>query len=173
MRSTQSSSSTFKAHKTGCNAVCWAPAEEGADGGAGPMRLLSGGCDNLLKIWKCEGGAAAGGEPVWTEECTLPHLHDDWVRDVAWAPRAGTGLSMAASCGQDKKVVVWTQASAGAEWASKVLQFGCVVWSVSWSVTGSVLAAAGGDNQVTLWKENALGEWKQIGQLSDAGAAES
>ena len=48
----------------------------------------------------------------------------------------------------------------------------CAVWSVSWSVTGSILAAAGGDNQVTLWKENAVGEWKQIGQLSEDSQAE-
>lgn len=45
-----------------------------------------------------------------------------------------------------------------------------MVWSVSWSVTGGILAAAGGDNQVTLWRENTLGEWLQVGQLSEESA---
>ena len=73
---------------------------------------------------------------------------------------------------QDKKVIIWTQdtASAGA-WNQKEIQFACVVWRVSWSVTGNILAVSGGDNQVTLWKESLLGEWTQIGQLSEDGSA--
>jgi len=42
-----------------------------------------------------------------------------------------------------------------------------LVWSVSWSATGGILAVAGGDNQVTLWKEDAMGQWLNIGQLSE------
>ena len=38
---------------------------------------------------------------------------------------------------------------------------------------GFFLAAAGGDNVVTLWKENALGEWKQIGSLSEDSPPEA
>jgi hypothetical protein len=38
---------------------------------------------------------------------------------------------------------------------------------VSWSTTGSILAVACADNAVTLWKEDAQGEWKQIGSLSE------
>ena len=34
--------------------------------------------------------------------------------------------------------------------------------SISWSATG-------GDNLVTLWKQNLLGDWEQIGQLSEDG----
>ena len=75
---------------------------------------------------------------------------------------------------QDKKVIIWTQkaASTGKEsWERKEIQFSCVVWRVSWSVTGNILAVSGGDNQVTLWKESLLGEWTQIGQLSEDGSA--
>ena len=43
------------------------------------------------------------------------------------------------------------------------------VWSVSWSVTGGILAVAGGDNQVTLWRESHVGEWVQIGALEEGG----
>ena len=44
------------------------------------------------------------------------------------------------------------------------------VWSVSWSLSGGILAVASGDNQVTLWKETLVGEWEQVGQLSEDGS---
>ena len=42
-----------------------------------------------------------------------------------------------------------------------------VVWSVSWSVNSGILAAAGGDNQVTLWRQDCVGEWKQVGSVAE------
>ena len=69
-------------------------------------------------------------------------------------------------------MIIWTQdASTAAAWNQKEIRFSCVVWRVSWSVTGSILAISGGDNLVTLWKENLVGEWEQIGQLSEDSAA--
>ena len=52
----------FNAHQIGCNAVSWAPAfpagavlSAASPTGAAlqPMRLVTGGCDNLVKIWRC------------------------------------------------------------------------------------------------------------------------
>jgi len=109
----------------------------------------------------------------WETEPSQPSkLHTDWVRDVAWAPSLGASDAMVASCSQDKKVVIWTQDASGA-WNPKELLFGCVLWRVSWSVTGNVLAVSGGDNMVTLWKQNLLGDWEQVGQLAEEGAAAS
>ena len=68
---------------------------------------------------------------------------------------------------QDKKVVIWTYDSTNAQWTQQELAFGCAVWRVSWSVTGNILAVSGGDNLVTLWKQNLLGHWEQLGQLSE------
>jgi len=99
----------------------------------------------------------------------LPALHVDWVRDVAWAP-AGSGPATIASCAEDRKVAVWTEGHA--QWSAKVIELPAPVWSVSWSVTGGILAAAAGDNQVTLWKANLAGEWQRIGQLSEDSAPE-
>jgi len=156
----QWSASMFKTHKTGCNAVAWAPYD-----GAG-LRLITGGCDNLVKIWRCDESEQ------WTEAAVLPSVHTDWVRDVAWAPLLGThGGAMLASCAQDRKVVVWTEGKG--QWTPKVIELPCAVWSVSWSVTGGILAAAGGDNQVTLWRENAVGEWQRIGSLSEESSPEA
>jgi len=154
------SSVMFKAHKTGCNAVAWRP-DAKADATQDGMRLLTGGCDNLIKIWRYEAASE-----TWVTACELPPFHTDWVRGVAWAPSADEGGDTIASCSQDKTVAVWTEGAGGA-WASKVIELSCVVWSVSWSLTGRILAVAAGDNQVTLWKENALGDWLQIGQLSE------
>ena len=61
--------------------------------------------------------------------------------------------------------------SSGASMTGLPVSFACAVWRVSWSVTGNILAVSGGDNQVTLWKESLLGEWTQIGQLSEDGSA--
>ena len=40
--------------------------------------------------------------------------------------------------------------------------FGAPVWTVSWSVTGNILAVADGNNTVTLWKEAIDGQWQQV-----------
>ena len=157
----------FHAHKIGCNAASWAPAvAAGTTGGdaAAERRLVTGGCDNLVKIWRCTD------EGEWEKEKELAG-HSDWVRDVAWAPSLGASESMIASCSQDKKVIIWTRdAAAAGEWARKELLFSSAVWRVSWSVTGNILAVSSGDNQVTLWKETLVGEWEQVGQLSEDGS---
>lgn len=67
------------AHTIGCNAVSWCPA---VDSGADPSvtqqrndpvkRLATGGCDNLVKIWKEDGDR-------WIEETKL-EAHSDWVQ---------------------------------------------------------------------------------------------
>lgn len=136
------------AHNVGCNAVSWAPAI--SSGGGSQQRLVTGGCDYLVKIWRSEGGQ-------WLEEAKLEG-HSNWVRDVAWAPSCGLGTSVIASCSQDCRVLIWT--GDNGNYKSKELPtFADVVWHVSWSVTGNILAVSGGDNKVSLWKENTEGEW--------------
>lgn len=113
----QWTSTMIKAHKIGVNAVSWAPACSG-------MRLVTGGCDNLVKIWNCDESS------TWVEVSTLGRAderHTDWVRDVAWAPTVDGAAEMIASCSQDKKVIIWTAGRAG-EWVSKSIQ-------MSWCAT--------------------------------------
>jgi protein transport protein SEC13 len=158
------------AHGLGVNAVSWAPATSpGAIASAKPAsqgadankRFVTGGCDNLVRIWawdkesgeyKPEGEALAG--------------HTDWVRDVAWSPTV-LQKSYIASASQDKTVRIWTSAGGSASWSVKVLQFDAVVWRVSWSLSGNVLAVSGGDNKVTLWKENLKGEWDCVKTMEE------
>ena len=99
--------------------------------------------------------------------------HTDWVRDVAWAPTV-LQKSYIASASQDKTVRIWTSSSSssssdpsGAEWKSTVLHFDAVLWRVSWSLSGNVLAVSGGDNKVSLWKENLKGEWDCVKTIEE------
>lgn len=159
------------AHTIGCNAVSWAPAVLPGSlfdptPGQRPSqvkRFVSGGCDNLIKIWKEEDGD-------WTEEHKL-EAHSDWVRDVCWAPSIGLPRSIIASCSQDRRVMIWTSESLDrpgpGSWTYKVLHiFDDVVWHVTWSITGNILSVSGGDNKISLWKESLEGQWVCISDVS-------
>merc|ERR1712216_309859 len=89
------------AHSIGCTSVSWAPAPPPgslvAAGGASATpvkRLVTGGCDNLAKIWRFDPSAG------WKEEHQL-RAHGDWVRDVCWSVNMGLPMNTIASCGQD------------------------------------------------------------------------
>lgn len=45
-------------------------------------------------------------------------------------------------------MIIWTNDGNG--WTQKVLnKFNDVIWHISWSITGNILATSGGDNKVT------------------------
>lgn len=151
-----------QAHPVGVTSVSWAPSTApGALVGSGLLdpvqKLVSGGCDNTVKVWKLHNGS-------WKMDCfPALHMHKDWVRDVAWAPNLGLPKSTIASASQDGTVVVWTVAKEGDQWEGKVLNdFKTPVWRVSWSLTGNILSVADGNNNVTLWKEAVDGEWQLV-----------
>ncbi|XP_077495612.1 uncharacterized protein LOC144106644 isoform X2 [Amblyomma americanum] len=149
------------AHTIGCNAVSWAPAQSAGQSGepgmwTGVHQFATGGCDNLVKIWRLQDGE-------WQEAHQL-EAHSDWVRDVAWSPAAGQP-SRIASCSQDCRVIIWTCQNGEDHWQPRPLAtFDDVVWLISWSLTGAVLAVSGGDNNVTLWKESRDGSWACISE---------
>jgi len=151
------------AHTIGCNSVSWAPTATG-----GVRRLVTGGCDSLVKVWRSSPTEGGG----WQEEAKLEG-HSDWVRDTAWAPSLGVSREMVASCGQDRRVIIWTRGEGGS-WVPKVLHtFEDVVWHVSWSVSGNILAVSGGDNKVSLWKESLDESWQCISDVSKGNSAPS
>lgn len=174
------------AHNVGVNAISWAPpissvstiyrpthnnpnmpgsgdSSSGLNKPALVKRFVSGGCDSLVKIWRY-----VEESDKWIEERQLD-AHSDWVRDVAWAPSIGLPKWYIASCSQDKKVIIWTNNDGpnGNEWESKVLHdFHDIVWHVSWSVMGNILAVSSGENKVSLWKEDMNGDFRCISDMT-------
>lgn len=149
-------------HSPGVNAVSWAPAvlpqtsdDTGIQGIAGEpvKRFVSAGCDCLIRIWREQ-------DDNWVEETHLDQ-HNDWVRDVAWAPTFSFNKDKIASCSQDGHVYVFTRdtrSSANWECVKIDSQF-TDVWSVSWSLTGDILAVAAAD-KVSLWKVGPDGKYQ-------------
>lgn len=152
------------AHEQGCNAVSWAPAKrtkslvdpsEQID----PKRIVSGGNDRLVKIWREES------PDNWVLEVDLEG-HEDWVRDVAWAPSENLQMSTIASCGVDGRVIIWRCTNLDEKkWTSRVLKK-CddVLWHVSWSLCATVLAVSGADNKVNLFQERVPNQWMRTSE---------
>lgn len=158
----------FPAHGMGVNSVSWAPATAAgsvAAAGAAPAvqrRFVTGGSDNVLKLWAFDAASLS-----YVPEGAPLTGHTDWVRDVAWSPSV-LQKSYIASASQDKTVRIWTSsAAAPGQWESREIRFDAVVWRVSWSLSGNVLAVSGGDNKVSLWKENLKGEWESVKTIEE------
>lgn len=148
-----------RAHPVGVTSISWAPPmAPGSLVSSGPLvqKIVSGGFDSVVKVWEFVNGN-------WKlESCPNVQLHADWVRDVAWAPGLGS-KSTIASCSQDGLVVIWARGKEGEQWQGKVMNdFKTPVWRLSWALTGNILSVADGNNNVTLWKEAANGQWEQV-----------
>ena len=164
----------FPAHGLGANAVSWSPslAPDQLTSAIAPgqqpqvqRRFVTGGSDNLVKIWDWSAGSQG-----YDNICTLAG-HSDWVRDVAWSPTP-LSKSYIASASQDKTVRIWTcpasaDVSQASNWSCIELKFDAVVWRVSWSLSGNVLAVSGGDNRVSLWKESLKGGWECVKTIEE------
>merc|ERR1711988_66262 len=171
------------AHNMGCNAVSWAPF--GAVGAAlgGPSQppksqmIASAGCDNKVKIWSWTGNSL---EPLFQLPAGAVASeqdpgHTDWVRDVAYSPALAMLKNILASGGQDSSVIFWEETRDTNQVPTgyrKVCQVGfpAVVWRVSWSTTGLILAVSCGDNKVYLLKQsyNDPNSWEIVSQMDNA-----
>ncbi|KAG9247335.1 transport protein-like protein SEC13 [Calycina marina] len=157
----------FHAHGLGVNSVSWAPSTTqgslvSSSGGAqGLRRFVTGGSDNVVRIWSFDTATQ-----TYKEEGAPLTGHTDWVRDVAWSPTV-LQKSYIASASQDKTVRIWTSTANSTEWAYKELKFDSVLWRVSWSLSGNVLAVSQGDNCASLWKENLRGEWECVKSIEE------
>lgn len=84
---------------------------------------------------------------------------------------------------QDKTVLIWSKDTPTAPWTKTALdpsasvapagaapapagKFPDVVWRVSWSLAGNILAVSCGDGKVTLWKENLKGVWECVSDMT-------
>lgn len=157
------------AHTMGATGISWSPSyAPGSLVSPGVPStpvcwLASCGCDGTARIWTLDGGAGGADGGNWICVSTLDAQHTDWVRDVSWCPNIGLPKNTIATCGQDGKVVVWTQSAPGANWEPSVISTDSQpVWRVSWSLTGNILAVSSGSDKVTLWKETTDGRWDEV-----------
>jgi protein transport protein SEC13 len=153
------------AHPAGAQTLSWAPAVV-RDGTVAPYsRLVTGGLDNCLSLWKIEG------EECVRERTPLAQTHQDWVRAVAWRPTASP--MMFASGSWDKVVNIYAQEMEGQAWRqiSKITLPGKVE-GLAWSVTGSILSVSYGEGESVLYKENYDGNFEELGKVSEAGYVE-
>ncbi|CAG8935339.1 unnamed protein product [Penicillium salamii] len=174
---------TFHAHGMGVNSISWAPAAFAGSlisSNPGPgqqRRFVTGGSDNLVKIWdykyvlkrfeRCTGLTRFSAESKSYNLTQTLEGHSDWVRDVAWSPSI-LSKSYIASASQDKTVRIWTSDTSNpGVWSSQTLEFDSVLWRVSWSLSGNILAVSGGDNKVSLWKENLKGQWEKVKDIEE------
>lgn len=170
------------AHSISVQSVSFAPGnnpsslflDESQDQESKCLRLVSGGDDNEPKIWKYDNSSKS-----WENETCLEG-HEDWIKDVAWAPNIGLPEEQIASCSTDHKVIIWSrnhleipsgknssddilEQNIKRMWKSTVLPIQDEVIShVSWSLTGGILACSGGADHVSLWKQDLSGEWMRI-----------
>lgn len=162
--------SAFANDSLGCNSVSWAPfsAVGSAVGeGCSKRRLVTGACDNRVRIWFTNEAGAWVEEPI-NETRGGDSRHSDWVRDVAWAPNTAMPFNIIASCSEDRTVKLWRQSKNLEPWeVNATLEFEAPVWRVSWSVTGNVLAVSTGDHNVTLWKQSVDESWVQVTTVED------
>ncbi|QLG73421.1 hypothetical protein HG535_0E05050 [Zygotorulaspora mrakii] len=154
----------IEAHAIGVNAASWAPSVM-PEGGVSNQtrRFVTGGADNLVKVWKYNSESQSV-----TLEDTLEG-HTDWVRDVAWSPSVLLRCYIA-TVSQDRTCIIWSKEEKDDKWTKTLLQnekFPDVLWRASWSLSGNILALSGGDNKVTLWKEDLEGKWEPAGEVQE------
>ncbi|KAK7687581.1 GTPase-activating protein S13 [Cerrena zonata] len=150
----------FDAHAIGVNSASWAPINTSGKDSQNERRFVTCGSDNLAKIWKFDSSSN-----TYVEEAKLEG-HTDWVRDVCWSPSVLI-RSYIATASQDRTVLIWSQDNTG-KWQKQPLtseKFPDVCWRASWSLSGNILAVSGGDNKISLWRENLQGKWESAGEV--------
>ena len=92
-----------------------------------------------------------------------------WTKDGAngaWVKTALDPSSISSSTPAPSQTVAATAGGSVAGAGAAGGKFPDVVWRVSWSLAGNVLAVSCGDGKVTLWKEALKGAWECVNELA-------
>lgn len=150
------------AHTFGCLAVDFAPfiAPFAPITEEAKIRFATGGCDSLIKLWRLNGDVF---EEENFESETLKE-HSGWVRDLSWKNKLVQSKEVIASCGEDGRIILWTNAGKG--WQKVILgNFEVPVWTVAFNSNVNLLSAATGENVVQIYKEGGDKTWQRDKQL--------
>eukprot|EP01062_Namystynia_karyoxenos_P069833 TRINITY_DN65272_c0_g1_i1.p1 TRINITY_DN65272_c0_g1~~TRINITY_DN65272_c0_g1_i1.p1 ORF type:complete len:890 (+),score=305.33 TRINITY_DN65272_c0_g1_i1:80-2671(+) len=143
---------TLRGHASEVWSCSWAPAC--ASHRSGALLLASGGADRTVRLW--EVGPSGGREAQVLD-------HPDVVYPVAFDP-TGTTLAAAGKSGdEDPATVRFWAAGADGRWAPEsTAPSAAHVRGLSFSADGCMLAAAGWDHSVTLWRRGAARQWRKV-----------
>ncbi|CAD7955979.1 unnamed protein product [Amoebophrya sp. A120] len=192
----------LKAHQNGVSSVSWAVPVSPATLASGPAvqggymmpalrprRLVSGGFDSNVKIWRWNAD-----DKKWVEEGTLsssgdsppvppnpegdqhpsgggstvppPTSHAGPVRSVAWRPNIGIPSNFLASGSEDGTCKIWVQTMEGLNWQNSAtihVENNLPVNRVTWSVTGlCVCLSCGEEETVRIFKEDLDNQWRRV-----------
>ena len=144
-----------------------------------PLRFVTGGCDNLIKIWTNTPNQISSvtkkinyqlnldkkKKISYKFNITILEGHSNWIRGVDWLKSIGNLSETIASCSEDETVKIWRKIND--DWKRYELNkiFGCPTWNVKWSHLGTFLAVSAGDNCVYLFKENYDGNWEEYSKM--------
>lgn len=148
----------------GVSSVDWAPFISGKHDNESKSvrRFLTGGVDNLVKVWKFDYELE-----TYILEDNLEG-HSSLIKDVSWAPTVLLNTYVA-TVSEDKTCIIWTQENNEGKWKKTLLNdkpFSSELCRVNWSLSGNILALSSSDNQITLWKENLEGKWETASDIS-------
>lgn len=190
-RNEQWNSKKHEAHSLGVNSVSWGPSfypisfqneqESNKRDSLAPLRFVTGGCDNLIRVWTMKVEEWKSGlSDSYSDNNKKFHVvdlngHTDWVRDVAWLNYIGYAQDTIATCSEDQTVLIWTYDESNNKWNNSTLNknFDAPTWKVSWSPCGTFLAVSTGENCVYLFRESVDGKWEEISQVNQDGSIDS
>ncbi|XP_065179451.1 nucleoporin SEH1-like [Sycon ciliatum] len=160
--------------KNGCSCITWNPSRSHP-----PMIAVgidSSSSSGLLQIFELNDSLRR-----WQRIENIVSISDP-VHDVAFAPNLGRSFHTLAVASKDVRIFTLSPSRDASASYSKLdvrqpAQFeesASQVWRVEWNVTGTILASAGDDGCVRMYKANHLDNWKCIkvlkGDLSEAQA---
>jgi WD40 repeat protein len=164
--STWTSQVIQNAHENGVTSICWGPAFHPISfcstenkSTTAPLRFLSGGMDNKLKVWtKSNDGFSS----------TVIINYNHWVRDVTWLNYLGNSHDTIAACSESGIANIFIYIEN--KW-EVVLEknFSVPVWNVSWSNCGTHLAISTADNKVYLYKQAINSKWELLSKIDETG----
>eukprot|EP00345_Euplotes_harpa_P000495 CAMPEP_0168317724 /NCGR_PEP_ID=MMETSP0213-20121227/61_1 /TAXON_ID=151035 /ORGANISM="Euplotes harpa, Strain FSP1.4" /LENGTH=187 /DNA_ID=CAMNT_0008318669 /DNA_START=376 /DNA_END=939 /DNA_ORIENTATION=+ len=153
----QWSQTDFRAHESSVNALSVKKDSLSADpNGVKRLRFVSCSCDNQVFEWVQDGDVFRR---------VKVGSHDEWVRDVSFAPASiGVAHARVVSGGEDSRVKVWKCAEGSEEWELETeILINEPVWRVEWNPMGSLISVCSGENNTSVYKEKSLGsgEWEK------------
>ena len=128
-------------------------------------RMVIGGESKQASIWKCDNGN-------WKEELKLGELHDNTIRDVAWAPCMGRSYHLIATADSSNIFKIFSIKRDDGDLSIQnifTLKSNSGVWRLAWNATGTVLATSSENGELDLWRRDFEGSWKLVQSINDGG----